>query len=129
MRRRRDRPVRRRASARASLASLGIRVAAEETPRDEIRASAAHNRAVSVSVFGSVAHGDGRPDSDIDFLVEFEPGASLLDLMWIQDDVEALLGGPIEVVPAAGPKDRDDHIRREPSSYVPRRCSADRRHP
>lgn len=74
---------------------------------------AARNRARSVSVFGSVARGDDGPDSDIDFLVEFERGASLLDLMRIQDDLEALLGAHIDVVSAGGLKDRDDHIRRE----------------
>jgi len=96
-----------------TLASMGIRLTAVETHRDEIRAIAARNRALSVSVFGSVARGDDGPDSDIDFLVEFEPGASLLDLMRIQDDLEALLGGHIDVVSAGGLKDRDDHIRRE----------------
>ena len=81
--------------------------------RDEIHAIAARNRALSVSVFGSVARGDDRLDSDIDFLVEFEPGASLLDLMRIQDDLEDLLGGRIDVVSAGGLKPRDEHIRRE----------------
>jgi predicted nucleotidyltransferase len=82
-----------------------------DTHRDEIRAIAARNRTLSVSVFGSVARGDDGPDSD--FLVALEPGASLLDLMRIQDDLEALLGGHIDVVLAGGLKDRDDHIRRE----------------
>ena len=81
--------------------------------RDEIRAIASRHRALSVSVFGSVARGDDGPDSDIDFLVEFAPGASLLDLMRIQDDLEALLGGHIDVVSAGGLKARDEHIRRE----------------
>ena len=80
---------------------------------DEIHAIARRHRARSVSVFGSVARGEDRPGSDIDFLVEFEPGASLLDLMAIQDDLEALLGCTVDVVSAGGLKDRDEHIRRE----------------
>lgn len=92
---------------------MGIRMAAVERHRDEICAIASRHRALSVSVFGSVARGDDEPDSDIDFLVEFEPGASLLDLMRIQDDLEALLGGHIDVVSAGGLKARDEHIRRE----------------
>ncbi len=92
---------------------MGTRLAAVQTHRDEIHAIAARHRALSVSVFGSVARGDDRPDSDIDFLVEFEPGASLLDLMRIQDDLEDLLGGQIDVVSVGGLKDRDEHIRRE----------------
>lgn len=92
---------------------MGTRLAAVQTHRDEIHAIAARHRALSVSVFGSVARGDDHPDSDIDFLVEFEPGASLLDLMRIQDDLQALLGGRIDVVSVGGLKDRDEHIRRE----------------
>ena len=64
-------------------------------------------------VFGLVARGEDRPGSDIDFLIEFEPGASLLDLMAIQDDLEALLDCTVDVVSAGGLKDRDEHIRRE----------------
>jgi predicted nucleotidyltransferase len=84
-----------------------------QTHRDEILAIAGRHRALSVSVFGSVALGDDGPDSDTDFLVEFEAGASLLDLMRIQDDLEDLLGGHIDVVSTGGLKDRDEHIRRE----------------
>ena len=65
----------------------------------------------AVSVFGSVARGDDRPDSDIDFLVEFEAEASLLDLMAIQDDLEALLNCSVDVVSLGGLKERDEHIR------------------
>ena len=96
-----------------TLAVMGAGLAAVQTHRDEIHAIAARHRALSVSVFGSVARGDDRPDSDIDFLVEFEPGASLLDLMRIRDDLEDLLGGHIDVVSVGGLKDRDEHIRRE----------------
>ena len=81
--------------------------------RGEIRAVAASHHACGISVFGSVARGDDGPGSDVDFLVEFEPGASLLDLMRIQDDLEALLGCPVDVVSAGGLKPRDEHTRRE----------------
>lgn len=66
-----------------------------------------------MSVFGSVARGEETPTSDIDFLVEFEPGSSLFDLLHISEELEALLGVPVDVVSAGGLKDRDDHIRRE----------------
>lgn len=84
-----------------------------ESHRDAIHEIADQHHARSISVFGSVARGDDGPDSDIDFLVEFALGASLLDLMRIQDDLEKLLGCPVDVVSAGGLKDRDDHIRRE----------------
>lgn len=64
-------------------------------------------------MFGSVARGDDKPESDIDFLVEFEPGSSLFDLMDLQEALEQLLGVSVDVVSVGGLKDRDDHIRRE----------------
>jgi len=53
---------------------------------------AASNRACNVRVFGSVARGEATPDSDIDFLVEFEPGASLMDVSGLHLDLEASSG-------------------------------------
>lgn len=84
-----------------------------EARREEICAIARRHRGRSVAVFGSVARGDETPTSDIDFLVEFEPGSSLFDLLHISEELEALLGVPVDVVSAGGLKDRDDHIRRE----------------
>lgn len=92
---------------------VGTKLEYVEGHREAIHAIAARHRALSVSVFGSVARGDDGPDSDIDVLVEFEPGASLLDLMAIQDDLKNLLGCPVDIVSEGGLKDRDDHIRRE----------------
>lgn len=66
-----------------------------------------------MAVFGSVARGEETESSDIDFLVEFEPGSSLFDLLHISEELEALLGVPVDVVSAGGLKDRDEHIRRE----------------
>jgi predicted nucleotidyltransferase len=47
-----------------------------------------------LSLFGSVLKGEDRPDSDVDLLVEFEPGASpgLLGLAAIEAELTALLG-------------------------------------
>ena len=66
-----------------------------------------------MSVFGSVARGNENESSDIDFLVEFEPGSTLFDLLHLGDELEHLLDVPVDVVSAGGLKDRDDHIRRE----------------
>lgn len=92
---------------------MGSCLSAVAQQRDEIHVIADRHRARSISVFGSVARGEDRPDSDVDFLVEFEPGASLLDLMRIQDELEALLGCPVDVLSVGGLKDRDEQIRRE----------------
>lgn len=66
-----------------------------------VRAATAH-LARNLRVFGSVARGDDRPDSDIDFLVEFDPSASLLDLIGLQQDIEAILGRRADVVTPNG---------------------------
>ncbi len=48
-----------------------------------------------LSLFGSVLKGTDRPDSDVDLLVEFEPGAipGLLGMAAIEAELSALLGG------------------------------------
>jgi predicted nucleotidyltransferase len=79
----------------------------------EVRAIAGRHRARSIALFGSVARGEEDPASDLDFLVEFEPGSSLFDLLHLQDDLEALFGRRVDVVSAGGLKDRDERIRRE----------------
>jgi len=50
----------------------------------------------NVSVFGSVVHGENRPDSDVDFLVDLEPGRSLFDLAGLMADLEDLLGAEVD---------------------------------
>jgi predicted nucleotidyltransferase len=84
-----------------------------EAHRDQIGQIVRRHHGRSVAIFGSVARGEERDTSDIDFLVEFEPGSSLFDLMRAQDEISELLGVPVDVVSAGGLKDRDDHIRHE----------------
>ncbi len=70
--------------------------------REEIIALAAKHKAGHVRVFGSVARGDANDDSDVDLLVSFEPGASLFDLIHLQEDAEQLIGSPVDVVSEGG---------------------------
>ena len=81
-----------------------------ERHRDTIREIATRHHGRAIYVFGSLARGEAGPDSDIDFLVDFEPGSSLFDLMRISDELEALLGRSVDVISRAGLKDRDSHI-------------------
>ena len=62
----------------------------------------AHN----VRVFGSVARADADEQSDIDFLVEMDPGRSLFDLGGMQSELETALGHPVDVVTEKGLKAR-----------------------
>jgi predicted nucleotidyltransferase len=64
-------------------------------------------------VFGSVARGEVRPGSDLDLLVDFEQGASLLDHVGLFQDLEDLLGVGVDVVARSALKPRDEHIRAE----------------
>jgi len=73
-----------------------------KTRRQEILAIAARNGAVNVRVFGSVARGENRPDSDIDFLVNLEAGRSLLDLARLLRELQSLLDTKVDVVTEAG---------------------------
>jgi hypothetical protein len=68
--------------------------------RDPITRAARRRGAGDVRVFGSVARGEERPDSDVDFLVTLEPGRTLLDLARLELELEELLGRPVDVVTA-----------------------------
>ncbi|HET7737681.1 MAG TPA: nucleotidyltransferase family protein [Tepidiformaceae bacterium] len=70
--------------------------------RDAILAAAARNHAGNVRVFGSVARGTSDSASDVDFLVDLEPGASLFDLGALQSELTDLLSLEVDLVTAAG---------------------------
>ena len=81
--------------------------------RNEILQMAAAYGARNLRVFGSVARGDAQPDSDIDFLVEMEPGRSLFDLGGFLVALEAALGVEVDVVTEKGlrPRIREQVLR------------------
>jgi len=60
----------------------------------------------NIRVFGSVARGEAEAKSDVDFLVEMEPGRSLLDLGGLQYELEELLGRRVDLVTERGLKVR-----------------------
>ncbi|SRR5229473_3483988 len=70
--------------------------------REEILQIAARHGAKKIRVFGSVARGEARPDSDIDFLVDMEPGRSLFDLGGLLMDLQDVLGRKVDVVTEKG---------------------------
>ncbi len=70
--------------------------------RDEILRICARYRARNVRIFGSAARGEDDEQSDVDFLVDMEPGRSLFDLGGLQYELERLLGYPVDVVTERG---------------------------
>ncbi|HST33328.1 MAG TPA: nucleotidyltransferase family protein [Solirubrobacteraceae bacterium] len=70
--------------------------------RDEILGYAANHGARNVRVFGSTARGETRNGSDVDLLVEMDPGRSLLDLVGLWQDLEDLLGAHVDVLSDGG---------------------------
>lgn len=74
--------------------------------REEIIALVRRRGAQNVRVFGSIARGDQNPASDVDFLVDFETGRSLLDLTALWLELETALGCKVEVVSSRGLRPR-----------------------
>ncbi|HXF05409.1 MAG TPA: nucleotidyltransferase family protein [Blastocatellia bacterium] len=81
--------------------------------REEILKIAAKHGARNVRVFGSVARGEADEQSDIDLIVEFEPGRSLLDHAALWLELQELLGCKVDVVSERGiqPRIRDRVLR------------------
>ncbi len=69
--------------------------------RDQVLEVARRHGAGNVRVFGSVARKKSGDSSDLDLLVEMEPGRSLLDLVAVKQDLEDLLGCKVDVVTEA----------------------------
>lgn len=54
-------------------------------------------RVANPRVFGSVVRGTDREGSDLDLLVDALPGATLFDLGGLQDELQCLLGVPVDL--------------------------------
>lgn len=81
--------------------------------RHEIIKVASRHRAVNVRIFGSVARGDECDTSDIDMLVDFLPGASLIDQVALIQDLSDQLQRKVDVVStrALNPHLRDNVLK------------------
>jgi predicted nucleotidyltransferase len=70
--------------------------------REEILRTAEKYGAYNVRVFGSVARGEEDAQSDVDLLVDMEPGRSLFDLGGLLTDLQTVLGRDVDVVTEKG---------------------------
>jgi len=85
-----------------------------EKHRDDILKLAQHYGARDVRIFGSVARGDDIDQSDVDVLVNMEPGRSLFDMGGLLMDLEKLLGCKVDLATERGLKPRiRDRVLRE----------------
>jgi predicted nucleotidyltransferase len=80
--------------------------------RDTIRALVSRCRARNPRVFGSVIHGNDKPGSDLDLLVDPLPETTLFDLGGLQAQLEELLGVRVDVLTPGdiSPRFRDNVI-------------------
>ena len=83
-----------------------------------MRRLARSHRGRSVAVFGSCARREETPESDIDFLIDFAPGATLFGLAELQAELQSLLGRPVDIVSAQALKE-DSFGRRVRKELVP----------
>ncbi len=76
------------------------------TPPPNLPSLCRAHHVASLWLFGSALRSDFRPDSDLDLLVEFEPGAhvGLLALGRLQRELTALFGRQVDLVPVLGLK-------------------------
>jgi predicted nucleotidyltransferase/predicted transcriptional regulator of viral defense system len=81
----------------------GRRVAAH---RGELLEVLRRHDVTNPEIFGSAARGDDHEGSDVDILVDFPPGTSIIDIIGIQHELEDLLGVPVDLVPRSGLKER-----------------------
>lgn len=85
-----------------------------ESKKEEIRQIAARHHARNVRLFGSVVHGRSDDASDIDLLVELEPGCGFLEHAALIRELEQLLGRKVDVVSEKGLRPRiRDRVTRE----------------
>ncbi len=77
-----------------------------QAKREDILQTATKYGAYNIRIFGSVARKEADVNSDVDFLVEMEPGRSLFDLGGLLMELQDLLGCDVDVVTEKGLRDR-----------------------
>lgn len=73
-----------------------------EKNREAIREATKRFNVANPRVFGSVARGEDRPDSDLDILVDALPGTTLFDLGGLLEELKEILGVDVDVLTSGG---------------------------
>lgn len=84
-------------------------------PMDRLRLFCQHWGIVELALFGSVLREDFKPTSDVDVLVAFAPGThhGLFDLAEMQQEMESLVGRPVDLATRAAVQGSRNPIRRK----------------
>ena len=91
--------------------NMGIRIT---IPDEKIAEFCRRNHIRSLALFGSVLRDDFRPDSDVDVLIEFEPGQEpgLMELVGMQNELSEILGRKADMVERKAVEKSENYIRR-----------------
>jgi predicted nucleotidyltransferase len=89
--------------------ALGIRI-----PNDALVDLCKRWKVAKLAIFGSALRDDFGPESDVDLLVDFVPGAqwSLFDLVGMEEELQTLLGREVDLVEQAAIERSENYIRR-----------------
>ena len=84
-------------------------------PSDRIAVFCKRWHVAELALFGSVVRGDFGPDSDVDVLVSFDPGArhTLFDIVRMQDELSRVFGRKVDLVTRAAVEGSRNYIRRK----------------
>lgn len=84
-------------------------------PRKKIEAFCRKWKVREFSLFGSVLQDDFRPDSDIDVIVDFEPGTvhTLLDLATMNEELETIFGRQVDLMTLPSIEQSRNYLRRK----------------
>ena len=85
-----------------------------EIPSDAIADLCNRWQVLELALFGSVLRDDFGPESDVDVLVRFDPGArhTLLDIVQMQDELSATLGRKADLIERIAVEQSPNYIRR-----------------
>jgi len=85
-----------------------------EVSKERIAAFCRQNHIRSLSFFGSVLRDDFRPDSDVDVMVEFEPGQEpgLMEIVAMEMELSEILGHKVDLVERQSVEKSENYIRR-----------------
>jgi predicted nucleotidyltransferase len=90
---------------------MGIRI---EVPKEKIATFCRRNHIRSFAFFGSVLRDDFRPESDVDVLVQFDPGQEpdLMEIVAMENELSEILGHKVDLVERQAVEESENYIRR-----------------